>query len=238
MSIFSHRTTRPASIALVAALALAPLAVLAPFSSAQEVTVSSSSSSTSERWLHVRVIDTNHKGETVRVNVPLEMAEKVLPAINKDRLRNGKVQINHSEIEGVDLKALLEAVRSSKDGEYVTVQSNDNDVRVAKQAGYMVVHVTEKGFKSSKADKDSSDKSGKSADKSMDKSDKPYERSRVDVKVPMKVVEALLSAGKDELDVVAALRALSAHGGDTELVSVKSDDSTVRVWLDSKNVSD
>lgn len=228
MSILSHRTTRPASIALVAAFVLAPIAAIAP---AQEVTINSSSASTSERWLHVRVIDTHHKGETVRVNVPLEMAEKVLPAINKDRLRNGKVQINRSDIEGVDLRALLDAVRSSRDGEYVTVQSNEDDVRVAKQAGYMVVHVTEKGSKSSKLDKDKDEKAA-------EKSDKSYERSRVDVKVPMKVVEALLSAGKDELDVVAALRALSAHGGDTELVSVKSDDSTVRVWLDSKNVSD
>ena len=234
MSIFSHRTTRPASIALAGALLLAPVSLLWPALQAQEVTVTSSSSSTSDRWLHVRVIDSNHRGETVRVNVPLEMAEKVLPAINKDRLHSGKIQINHNDIEGVDLKTLLEAVRSSKDGEYVTVQSNDNDVRVAKQAGYMVVHVTEKGFKSSK-----SDKADKSADKSADRSDeKSYERSRVDVKIPMKVVEALLSAGKDELDLVAALRALSAHGGDTELVSVKSDDSTVRVWLDSKNVSD
>jgi hypothetical protein len=236
MSIFSRRNTRPASIALAAALALAPVAALAPAASAQEVTVTSSSSSTSERWLHVRVIDSNRKGETVRVNVPLEMAEKVLPAINKDRLHNGKVQINRSDIEGVDLKALLEAVRSSKDGEYVTVQSNDNDVRVAKQAGFMVVHVTEKGFRSSPPDNDRSDKSDKST--KSDKGEKSYERNRVDVKIPMKVVEALLSAGKDELDIVAALRALSAHGGDTELVSVKSDDSTVRVWLDSKNVSD
>jgi hypothetical protein len=233
MSTLTHRTTRPASIALAATLLLAPLAALAPASPAQEVTINSSSSSTSERWLHVRVVDTNHKGETVRVNVPLEMAEKVLPAINKDRLHNGKVQINRSDIEGVDLKALLEAVRSSKDGEYVTVQSNENDVRVAKQAGYMVIHVTEKCFKPSKLEQEK-DKS----DKSADKSEKSYERSRVDVKVPMKVVEALLSAGKDELDVLAALRALSAHGGDTELVTVKSDDSTVRVWLDSKNVSD
>ena len=230
MSIFSHRTTRPASIALAAALSLSPLAVLAPASPAQEVTINSSSSSTSDRWLHVRVIDSGHKGDTVRVNVPLEMAEKVLPAINKDRLHNGKVQINNSELNGVDLKALLEAVRTSKDGEYVTVQSDDNDVRVAKQAGYMVVHVTEKGFRNSSDKNDKSDKSDKSA--------KSFERNRVDVKIPMKVVEALLSAGKDELDIVAALRALSAHGGDTELVSVKSDDSTVRVWLDSKNVSD
>jgi hypothetical protein len=82
----------------------------------------------------------------------------------------------------------------------------------------MIVHVVEKNSHS-------------------EKNGKAKERSQVDVKVPMKVVEALLSAGKDELDVLAALRALSAHG-DTELVTVKSDDSTVRVWLDSKNVSD
>ena len=53
----------------------------------------------------------------------------------------------------------------------------------------------------------------------------------------MKVVDALFSAGKDELDVVAALRALSANGN-TELVNVKDEENTVRVWIDSKNVSD
>src|SRR5262245_58875666 len=133
-------TRRPASMALAGALLLAPAALLALPSRAQDVTVTTSSSSTSERWLHVRVIDTNHKGETVHVNVPLELAEKVLPAINKDRLHNGKVHINDVDMNGVDLKVLLGAVRSSKDGEYVTVQSNENDVRVAKQAGYMLVH--------------------------------------------------------------------------------------------------
>jgi len=180
---------------------------------------SPTTSSSSDRWLHVRVISTESKGETVRVNVPLEMAEKVLPAINKDRLHNGKVRFDDHEMNGVDVKALLDAVRTSKDGEYVTVQGNDSDVRVAKQGGYMFVHVTEKhSYK--------------------DKNGKPSEKSRVEVKIPMKVVDALFSAGKDELDVVAALRALSAHGGDTELVSVKSDENTVRVWLDSKNLSD
>jgi len=50
-------------------------------------------------------------------------------------------------------------------------------------------------------------------------------------------VDALLSAGKDELDIVAALRALSSYG-DTELVTVKDDGNTVRIWVDSRNVSD
>jgi hypothetical protein len=209
----SQRWARRTSVALAAAVLFTPFALYA-----QSVSITSDSSKTSDRWLHVRVVSTESKNETVRVNVPLDMAEKVLPAINKDRLHNGKVRFNDADMNGVDIKTLLDAVRTAKDGEFVTVQSNDSDVRVAKQNGYMLVHVTEKHL-------------------GADKTAKPTERSRVDVKIPMKVVDALFSAGKDELDLVAALRALSAHG-DTELVSVKSDDNTVRVWLDSKNISD
>jgi len=212
MNLLSQRFGRHASLAIAAAAVLAPASLFA-----QANSTTSSVSSTSDRWLHVRVVSTDSKNETVRVNVPLEMAEKVLPAINKDRLHSGKVRFNESEMNGVDLKALLEALRTSKDGEYVTVQATDSDVRVAKQNGFMYVHVTEKH---------GSTKDGKTV-----------EKSRVEVKVPMKVVDALFSAGKDELDLVAALHALSANG-DTELVSVKSDDSTVHIWLDSKNVAD
>jgi len=70
----------------------------------------------------------------VRVNVPLELAEKVLPAINKDRLHGGRVKIDNAHMDDVDLRALVEAIRTTKDGEFVTVQSNDCDVRAAKQA--------------------------------------------------------------------------------------------------------
>jgi hypothetical protein len=163
-----------------------------------------------DRWLHVRVESSQPNGETVRVNVPLELAEKVLPAINQDRLRNGKVRIDASQANGVDLRALFDAIRTTRDGEFVTVQSSDSDVRVAKQAGYLLVHVHEKGR-------------GK--------------KEQVEIRVPMKVAEALLSAANDELDILAAVRALSSQG-DTELVSVKSDDETVHIWLDSKNLSD
>ena len=163
-----------------------------------------------ERWLHVRVICTTGKGDTVRVNVPLEVAEKVLPAVNHDRLHNGKVRIDSSDINDVDLRALVDAIRTAKDGEYVTVQGNDNDVRVAKEGNHLIIHVVDKGGS---------------------------KKSQVEVKVPMKVIEALLSAGKDELDLVAALHALGAQG-DVELVSVKDSENTVKVWLDSKNVAD
>jgi hypothetical protein len=170
------------------------------------------SGSSKDRWLHVRIINSDHKGEIVRVNIPLELAESVLPTISKDRLHNGKVNIDQAHVNDVDVHALLNAIRTAKDGEYVTVQGSDQDVRVAKEGGRLLVHV--KDNKSSKSNK-----------------------SDVDIKIPMHVIDALFSAGKDELDLVAGLHALALQG-DTELVSVKSEDSTVRVWMDSKNSSD
>lgn len=193
----------------------------------------SAQNSSSERWLHVRVTSSDSKNETVRVNVPLELAEKILPAVNKDRLHHGKLKLQAGDCDGVDIHAVLDAVRTAKDGEFVTVQSDDNDVRVAKQGGYLLINVRDAGAKHFHFthDQEGKDKAEK------DKTGKARE-SRVEVKVPMQVVDALFSAGKDELDLIAALRALSAHHGDTELVSVKDSENTVRVWLDSKNITD
>lgn len=188
---------------------LAASALFAPLRTTAQ-TSSSSSSAHGERWLHVRVISSNSKGETVRVNVPLDLAEKVIPAIDHDRLHNGKVRVGCMDCDGVDVRTLFEAVRAAKDGEYVTVQSDDADIKVSKKDGQMYVHVHDK-----KKSKD----------------------SQVEVKVPMKVVEALLSGSKDELDIAAGLHALASQG-DVELVSVKDEENTIRVWLDSKNVTD
>ena len=183
----------------------------------------------SEQWLHVRVENREERGEIVRVNVPVQMAVKVLPAIRHEKLHNGRVHIDCAHLEDVDLQAMLEAVRTAKDGEYVTVQSNQNDVRIAKSAGYLYIHVTEKSPAVKPA--------GKADSKETPAKTVPAKESKVEIKVPMKVVDALFSAGKDELDVVAALRALSSNG-DMELVSVKDSENTVRVWIDSKNIAD
>lgn len=186
-------------------------------------------SSKSDQWIHVRVESKENKGETLRVNVPVEMAEKVLPAIKHENLQGGKIRIENAHLDEIDLRAMLDAVRTAKDGEYVTVQSNENNVRIAKSAGYLYIHVT---------DKKSNAKPSKSAEgKEAPVKSAAATESKVEIKIPMKVVDALFSAGKDELDIVAALHALSASG-DTELVSVKDEENTVRVWIDSKNIPD
>jgi hypothetical protein len=161
-----------------------------------------------DHWLHVKVDDTSNKGELVRVNVPLSLAEKVLPAIKHGDLRDGKIRI-HGDFNGVDLQALMDAVRSSQDGEFVSVQEPDSNVRVAKKDGFLLVKVREKD----------------------------HDGSQVDVKVPLVVANALLSSGKDELDIGAAIRALGAFGN-TELVTVHDHSQTVHIWVDSQNASE
>lgn len=162
-----------------------------------------------ERYLHVRVEDPT-KGESVNVNVPLSMAEKILPTVNKGSLHNGHVTINHADFNDVDVRAILDAIRTAPDNEFVTVKQKDQDVRVAKSNGNLIVHVRDTA------------KGGE----------------KVDVTVPMKVVDALLSTAKqNELDVAAALQALSAEG-DAFLVTVQDATQHVRVWVDSRNTQD
>ena len=213
MSFQPPRFVEKTGVSFAAAL-LAAVILLPALGNAQNAKPSGSvqtvSASSHDRWLHVRVTNPHSSEESVRVNVPLELAEKVLPTINKDRLHKGRVRVDDIDCHGVDLRALVDAVRTSKDGEFVTVQNRDSDVRVAKRDGTLFVHVFDKN--------------------------RP-KHSEVEVKVPMRVVDALFSADKDELDLVAALHALAAQG-DTDLVSVKDEENTVRVWIDSKNVTD
>lgn len=165
-----------------------------------------------DRWLHVRVEKTGEKPESVRVNIPLRVAEKLLLAIHMDVLRGGKLEARHFHKYDIDLRAILEAVREMEDGEFVTVESGDKTVRVAKEQGYLIAKVREK------------DKEGK-------------ETQKVDVKLPLTVVEALLSGEESELDVLAAVRALNEHG-DEVLVTVVEKNETVRVWVDSRNTTE
>jgi len=156
-----------------------------------------------ERYLHVRVTNpTTH--EQVRVNVPLSLAEKVIPAINHGQLRDGKVRIGGFTADNVNVKAILEALKTAPEGEFVTVEQNDSDVHVAKEHGQLLVHVIDKGSK-----------------------------EKVDVTIPWDVAQALISdTSENQLNVEAAIRALQ-NAGDVTLVSVISHDESVRVWIDS-----
>jgi ribonuclease HI len=144
--------------------------------------------------------------ELVRVNVPLSLAEKIIPAINHGELRNGKIHIGNLTADNVNLRTILDALKTAPEGEFVTVQETYNDVRVAKEHGQLVVHVIDKQSK-----------------------------EKVDVTVPWDVAQALISdTTENQLNVKAAIRALQ-NAGDLTLVSVVGQDESVRVWIDSRS---
>src|SRR5579863_2438028 len=162
-----------------------------------------------ERYLHVRVTNpTTH--ETVRVNVPLSLAEKILPAINNGDLRDGKVHVGGLTADKVNVRAILEALKSAPEGEFVTVQQNDSDIHVAKEHGQLVVHVIDKQSK-----------------------------EKVDVTIPWEVAQALIADTSDnQLNIEAAIKALENIAGDVNLVSVIGHDESVRIWIDSRSTDE
>ena len=158
--------------------------------------------SAAERWLHVRVQEGGTDGEQVNVNIPLSLVEAILPTINTHELSGGKLRLDgRDEFQGMDLREVLAALRDAPDADFVTVRGANESVRVAKERGYLVVHADE------------------------------ARGDRVRIRMPLEVVDAMVAGGNNELDLLAALRALAAFDGE-DLVSVESDGSHVRIWID------
>lgn len=159
------------------------------------------------RWIHVRVDDSGPRAEKVRINFPLRSVRELLPLIEDDKFNHGRIQINDRDMNAARLRAIWAAVREAGDGEFVTVQSNDEQVRVARSGNFMIVKVDERQGRRGR-------------------------HGTVDIKVPVTVVDALLSGGGEELNIAAAIDALDEHGpGD--IVTVNDDESRVRIWVDN-----
>jgi hypothetical protein len=154
-------------------------------------------------WLHVRVEERGSGGENVKLDVPLDTVESLLPLIPSDVTTADALKLGgHGAWQGADLREWARALREAPDADFVTVASGEESVRVGKQGDELVVHV-----------------------------DEPSEKVRV--RLPIAVLEALLAGNDPErLDLVAGLRALAAHAG-RALVDIESEDEQVRVWVDS-----
>ncbi len=168
------------------------------------VLFSLSAAAAAEKWLHVRVEENGPRGERVSVNVPLELVERMLPLISIDELQQGKLDLDNN-LEGIDLRELAAALRDAPDADFVTVQREDENVRVSKEGEFLVVRVQEQGRHSAE---------------------------NVRIRLPLAVVDALFGGEPHAVDLLAALEALGEYS-DGALVDVESDDGFVRVWIDS-----
>jgi hypothetical protein len=156
-------------------------------------------------WFHLTVNEAKD-GSKVVLNLPLSMVEKAggfLP--RQARNGNGKIRINDEEMSKADLQSMWNDLRRRPDMTFLTVEESDGKVKMAKQGNYLVIHAADHGVK----------------------------RENVQVRMPIAVVDALLSGQGEDLDVAAALQAL-VRAGEGELITVDGDDETVRMWIDNR----
>lgn len=164
-------------------------------------------------WIHVSVDGGDDETERVRVNVPLSLVATVLPLIEHDEFSHGRVHLDHQDLDREEIVAILRAVADAKEGEYVTVEEDDEVVRVAKEKDHLIVKVEGRGRHGGDGE-------------------------HVDIRVPVSVLQALVSGDEDELDVLAAIEALGKNAKGN-LVTVNDEDGTlVKVWIDDQNVSE
>lgn len=161
-------------------------------------------------WVHVSV-DGGHddEGERVRVNVPLQLVSTILPLIEHDEFHGGRIRLDDEDLDHEDVVAILRAVAEADEGEYVTIEDDDDIVHVSKKDKVLTVQVR---------DRDEED------------------GDHVDIQIPVSVLQALVSGDEDELDVMAAIEALGKEGKGN-LVTVNDEDGTlVKVWIDDRNL--
>jgi hypothetical protein len=160
-----------------------------------------------DKWIHVRVIDGgDDRPETVKVNMPIEALLSMSEAIEDEHFKNGQVTVGHEGLDAAKLRSAWQSLRNARDMEFVSVESNDAKVRIAKSGRFLLANVdpTETGHD-----------------------------GKVQVRVPLEVVDALLDAPDGQLNVKAAIQALAAeHTGD--LVTVSEGSSRVRIWIDER----
>lgn len=155
-----------------------------------------------EPWIHIRVTENDEGAKKVSVNLPLSLAQVALEVAPRDVMEKGRLKLREKNISVADLRRLWTELKASGDAEFVTVEEKDKTVRFARAGSYLQVDV-------------------------RDQSEK---HETVQIRMPLAVVDALLSGEGESMDVGAAIAQLKGQRG--EIVTVEGSDSQVRIWID------
>lgn len=146
-------------------------------------------------WFHVTVDE--GQGAKVTVNLPLALAEKALPMLP---FHEEMKWSHHSGPHGVsfaEVRELWAEVKGSPDMTFVTVEEDDETVKVWKAEGFVFVEVRDQGGAES-----------------------------VDVRVPIEVVDALFGDGEIDFTAAIEALA-ERGGGDLVTVRERDDNIRV-----------
>ncbi|MCP3956236.1 MAG: hypothetical protein GY719_00095 [bacterium] len=161
-----------------------------------------------DQWIHVKVENTQDE-ELVTVNLPFSLLNAAVAMIPEEVRHEGEIAIDDLDMDWNELMDLWREIKDAPEATFVTVETRDENVVVRKEGDFLVVRTTEH----------------------------TEHGAEVNAKLPLSVVDALLSGPEGTFDFQAALSALADHGPG-ELVTVRDGDETVRVWIDDQNEAD
>ena len=142
------------------------------------------------------------EGSKVRVNLPMTMAQSAVAMFPDAQLHEGKIMVHDREFSIQELRQLWVEIQATPDMTFITVEKESEGAKVWKEQGKLRIEARGPGDE------------------------------RVDVRVPVEVVDALLSGNENELDIGAAINALASSGAG-EIVAVSDARDQVRIWVDS-----
>jgi hypothetical protein len=156
----------------------------------------------------------------------VEAALKSTPELIEE---HGKVHFgDHHGMKLADFRRMWKQLAAVGDAEFVSVESDEENVKVQRKGDTLYVYVDHKGTAPTPAEKPA----GKAA------ADKPETRTahkagEVRVEIPVALVDALLSGEGDQVNIQAAVAEIQKRRGD--IVRVRDEDSNVRIWIDEQN---
>jgi hypothetical protein len=152
----------------------------------------------------------------------LSVVEVALEAAPEMIEKHGKMHLGEENgMKVADLRRVWKQLDAVGDAEFVTVESEQESVRIARRGDIVEIRVNEKKG------------AAPSVEAKAESAKTRHAHGDVRVEVPVSVVDALLSGEGEELDVKAAVAELQKRRGD--IVRVVDQDSQVRIWIDEQN---
>ena len=160
-------------------------------------------------WLHLRVEEQRGRGSKVRVNLPIGVVGRVADHIPARHARRCSIDVDGDSFEYAEMRSLVGQALAAKDGETFALRRNDATVLAMREKDRIKLFFHD---------------------------DRKSNADHVEITVPVDVAAAMSQSDNAGTSLKAAIATVASRGvGD--VMTVRSDDSTITIWIDQSSSS-